>query len=520
MFVNDPVKIRRRANAATLFRRLFVPGIAFVFVNFAGLALVSAAEMAVTEARPAPGLSIELDQEWKPWVGDLGEMVERGVIRVLTVYSKTFYFVDRGTQRGVSYEMFREFESELNAKLALNQPLPGKWLRVQVVFIPVARDELLPALIAGKGDIAAANLSVTEERMKRVDFSTPVYTDVSEVVVSGVASPQLASIDDLAGMEVMVHKSSSFHEHLVSLNRRFASENKPPVIIREAPESLEPEDLIELVNAGLLPFTVVDKPLADFWKQVYPKVTVRADIAVHTGSNIAWAIRKDSPQLKAALDEFVAGHRKGTLLGNVIVKRYLADTKYLNDAASESERSKFSAVAKYFQKYGEQYDVDWLLMAAQGYQESQLNQSVKSRVGAIGIMQVMPATGKDLGVGDISQVEPNIHAGVKYMRWMIDQYYGDEPMTRLDKALFALASYNAGAGRIASFRREAARRGLDPNVWFHNVEYISAEKAGSETVTYVANIYKYYIAYSLIMEARQERERTLETARGRSREMR
>jgi len=131
-------------------------------------------------------------------------------------------------------------------------------------------------------------------------------------------------------------------------------------------------------------------------------------------------------------------------------------------------------------------------------------------------MQVMPATGKELGVGDINETEANIHAGIKYTRWMIDQYYAKEPMTKLDKALFAFASYNAGAGRISQLRKEAARRGLDPNVWFHNVEYVAAEKIGAETVTYVANIYKYYIAYKLILEAKEEREQAAEKMKGQS----
>jgi membrane-bound lytic murein transglycosylase MltF len=146
--------------------------------------------------------------------------------------------------------------------------------------------------------------------------------------------------------------------------------------------------------------------------------------------------------------------------------------------------------------------VDWLLMGAQGYQESQLNQSAKSPVGAIGVMQLMPATGKEMQVGDVTEIEANIHAGIKYMRFMIDQYYEKEPMTKLDKALFAFASYNAGAGRVRQLRQEAAKRGLDPNVWFQNVEYVAAEKVGQETVTYVSSIYKYYIAYRLVLESR------------------
>ena len=301
----------------------------------------------------------------------------------------------------------------------------------------------------------------------------------------------------------------------MGLNQRFAAQKKPAVILKEAPETLEDEDLIEMVNAGLIPFIVVDKHKADFWKQVFPKIRVHDGIALRTGGNIAWAIRKGSPQLKAALDDFLARHGKQTTTGNMILTRYLKSAKYVKDAASEAERKKFVALIKYFQKYGDKYDVDWLLMAAQGYQESQLNQAARSKVGAIGVMQVMPATGKELGVGDIRNVESNIHAGVKYVRWMIDQYYGNEPMTQLDKALFAFASYNAGAGRISQLRKEAAKRGLDPNVWFHNVEHIAAAKIGMETVTYVSNIYKYYITYSLILETMEEKKQATERMKGR-----
>lgn len=279
---------------------------------------------------------------------------------------------------------------------------------------------------------------------------------------------------------------------------------------------LEDEDLIEMVNAGLIPLIIVDRPIAEFWKQIFPKITVHEDVAVRTGGDIAWAIRKGSPKLKAAFDEFASRHGKGTLLGNTILKRSLSSAKYVKNAASESERRKFLARIDYFRKYGDKYDIDWLLMAAQGYQESRLDHAARSPVGAIGVMQVMPATGKDLGVGDITEVEANIHAGIKYMRWMMDHYYGDEPMTKLDKALFAFASYNAGAGRISQLRKEAAKRGLDPNVWFHNVEYVVADRIGAETVTYVGNIYKYSIAYHLLTEARDAREQAREKMKDKS----
>jgi membrane-bound lytic murein transglycosylase MltF len=475
---------------------------------------------AATEAKPSSPsprreqLTISPEEMMKPWTGDLDGMIQRKFIRVLTVYSKTFYFIDKGVQRGAVLDAFRIFEADLNKKLAKEKKLKHKHLKVRVVFIPVARGELLPALVAGKGDIAASSLGVTEERQKLVDFSLPMVSDAKVVIVSGPASPAISSVDDLAGKEVFVRKSSVYYEILTALNQRFATEKKPAVIIKEAPEELEDEDLLEMVNAGLVPLTLSADFLANFWKQIFLKIKVHNGVPLLTGGKIAWAIRKGSPQLKAVVDNFMARHAKGTSIGNQVLARYLKSAKYVKDAASEAARKKFLALIQYFQKYGDQYDVDWLLMEAQGYQESQLNQSVKSPLGAIGVMQVMPKTGKELKVGDVKKTEANIHAGVKYMRWMIDQYYEKEPMTKLDKALFAFASYNAGAGRISQMRQVAAKRGLDPNVWFHNVEYVTAEKIGEETVTYVANIYKYYIAYKLIMEARAEKAQALEKMQG------
>jgi membrane-bound lytic murein transglycosylase MltF len=197
----------------------------------------------------------------------------------------------------------------------------------------------------------------------------------------------------------------------------------------------------------------------------------------------------------------------------MIERRYLQNTNYVKNAAAETERRKLRSLVKMFETYGGKYNVDYLLMTAQGYQESRLDQSVKSRVGAIGVMQVMPATGKDLAVGDIRQTEPNVHAGVKYFRFMMDQYYKDDPMDELNKGLMTLASYNAGPGRIRQLRKEAADRGLNPNVWFGNVERVVSERIGRETVTYVSNIYKYYVAYRLVLDRDQARARAKEAVK-------
>ena len=455
-------------------------------------------------------LTINIASIQKPWAGDLDGMIERRLIRVLTVNSKTIYFVDKGVLRGTAVDYAKLFEEDLNKKLLAEKKLKNKNLKVRVVFIPVQRDQLLPALVAGRADIAAAGLTITPESRKLVDFTTAGMSNVNEVVVTGPASPKITSLDDLSGKSVFVRKSSSYYENLVTLNKKFAASRKPPVKLEEAPEVLEDEDLLEMLDAGLIPLIVVNKHTADFWKQVFTRIAVRDDVAVQTGGEIAWAIRKDSPQLKARLDDFARRNKAGTSIGNQLLTRYLKDLKYVKNAASEEERKKFLALVDYFKKYGDQYDVDWVLMGAQAYQESQLNQNAKSSVGAIGVMQLMPATAKEMNVGDVRKVEANIHAGIKYMRYMMDQYYEKEPMTKLDKALFAFASYNAGPARVRGLRQEAAKRGLDPNVWFHNVEYVAAEKVGQETVTYVSNIYKYYIAYRLVIENRAAKEKALE----------
>ena len=440
------------------------------------------------------------DRVLTPFTGDLDALVKRRMVRIGVTFNRTFYFLDKGVQRGVAYEYGRLVEERLNKYFKT-----GTDDKVHVVFIPLPRNLLLPALADGKVDLVAAQVTVRPELQKIVDFTNPTRMNVSEILVTGPGQPPLATVADLSGREVFVRELGSYHESLVALNQKFKTDGKPPVEIRLVPENLEDDDLLEMVNAGLIPATVVDDFLANFWAKIFPEITVHQNVAVRTGGTLAIAIRKNSPQLSKALNTFMGNYGLGTAFGNIVERKYLVSTTYAKSAASEAERKKFQAVVQLFRKYSDQYKVDYLLMAAQGYQESQLNQNAKSAVGAIGIMQVMPATGKELNVGDITKIEPNIHAGVKYMRVTADTFFKDEPMDNLNKALFTFASYNAGPGRVRRLRREAEKAGLDPNVWFGNVEVIAAERIGRETVTYVANIYKYYVAYRLVVEEAERR---------------
>jgi membrane-bound lytic murein transglycosylase MltF len=438
------------------------------------------------------------------WTGDFDGMRKRRLIRVLVVYNQTNFFIDKGTPRGITYDAFRMFEEHVNRKYKTRK------LPIHVAFIPVRREDILDLLQTGKGDVASAGLTITPERQKIVDFSDPILTDMDEIVVSGPGSPPLTSVDDLSGREVFVRESSVFHESLEKLNSDLEQRGKPPVRLRLAPEELEDEDLLEMLNAGLVKYVVANDYLARFWAKVLPKLRLNRGIVLRHDADLGWAIRKGSPQLKAEIDAFVAKHPEGSTTRAVLFAKYLKHTKFVKNAEAVAEMRKFERTVKLFRDFSDRYDMDYLLMAAQGYQESRLDQNAKSPVGAIGVMQVMPATGKDMKVGDIHQVDANIHAGVKYMRFMIDQFFADEPMDRINKGLFAFAAYNAGPGRIQSLRREAAKKGFDPNKWFHNVEVIASQRIGRETVTYVANIYKYYVAYRLVTEDQEARKKARE----------
>jgi membrane-bound lytic murein transglycosylase MltF len=476
-------------------------------------ALAPAPAPAADSARPSPGADLPggASHFVKPlvehWTGDLDGMIERRTIRVLVTPTRTQYWVDRGKQSGAEYDLVTAFDDRLNKKY-----LRKKHLKIGVIFIPTSRNDLIPALLDGRGDMAVGILTLTPERLAKADFGGPLFRGIREIPVTGPQSPVLNTIDDLAGKEVVVRRSSSYWTHLEALNRRFMSEGKPAVQLKAAPEDLTDDDLMEMVNAGLFGITVVDRYAALLWSKVFRDLRVHLDVAVNDSGEVGWLIRKGSPHLKAEIDSFARSHGQGTTFGNSVIKKYTGSTRFVKNAASPQAVERFRGMVDLFRKYADQYSLDYLLMVAQGYQESQLRQSTRSPVGAIGVMQVMPATGQSLKVGDIHQLEPNIHAGVKYIRFVIDQYFAREPMTELDRTLFAFAAYNAGPSRIQRFRAEAAKRGLDPNVWINNVEVVAAEKIGSETVTYVSNIYKYYVAYALTvqqMEARRNAAKQL-----------
>jgi len=462
------------------------------------------------EAAPPPIKLLATAEVVAPWKGDLDAMVKRRMIRCAVTLTRTSYFLDGTRQRGAVYELLRELEKFVNREHRTGT------LQISVVAVPTSRDQLLPSLAEGRVDIAAANLTITQERQKLVDFAAPFYDKAAEIVVTGPGAPELPDLAALGGRRVMIRRSSSYWSDLEKLNQRLKAEGKPAVKLVAMPEVLETEGILELANSGAVKITVADNYLADLWAKVFPRITLHPDLALREGGRIAWAIRKGSPGLKALLDRFVRSHRAGTLTGNVLIKRYFQNTRWISNPIDTTSEKKLLALRTIFDTYAKEYGFDPLMLMALAYQESGLDQSKRSAVGAVGIMQLLPSTAADpnVGIPDITTVDNNIHAGTKYLRFLRDRYFSDPAIDPLNAELFTFAAYNAGPARVAKLRSEAARMGLDPNRWFYNVEVVAAKRIGRETVRYVANIVRYSVAFDLGQAAVEKKNQAMRSETG------
>jgi membrane-bound lytic murein transglycosylase MltF len=464
----------------------YVAGLSALWV-FLCLTICSPETLAADLKRIAPLLS-------EKSTADLSDMRKRGVIRVLVTYKKTEYFVVNGQQRGFEYELMEQYERFINKSRKKGQ------LHFDVVYIPVPFDKLLSNLMEGRGDVAAAGLTITPARKEKVAFTNPYVDDINEVVVTHKSDTSIRSTDDLSGRIVYVLSGSSYVQHLAALSEKFKREDKAPIYIVESDPYLATEDILELVNAGIVDLTVADNHMARLWASVLPDIAVHENIAVNTDGKIAWAVRKNNPELLANLNEFLRTHRTGTELGNVLFTRYYENTRWIQNPLSESARDRLEKYHTLFQKYANEYKFDWLLVAALAFQESRLNPKKKSPRGAVGLMQIKPSTAKDknIRIKDINKVDNNVHAGVKYLAFLRDRYFSSPKIEPGSRDHFTLAAYNAGPAKVRKMRAKAEEMGLDPNVWFRNVERAAQQMVGSETTRYVANIYKYYLAYTLL----------------------
>ena len=436
---------------------------------------------------------------------DLDGLLKRRYIRVLTTLNQTNFFLHHGRFFGYEYEIVKGWEKELNTGKK------GKDLHTVVEFIPVNRDELIAKLVAGYGDIAAAGLTITDSRRRLADFTTPYLTGVDEVIVTHKQAFKPSTIEELAGRRVFVRKSSSYYESLTALNKKLRKAGKRPVKIIAADENLETEDILELVNTGAVDFTVSDSHIANIWTGIFSNLVIHKELKLRSGGEIAWMVRKNSPKLKASLNAFIKQRQKGTLLGNIYFERYYEKNAWIKNPLSSNRDKTLLKYKKLLKKYADRYGFDWQLLAALAYQESRFDHTQKNKSGAVGLMQVLPSTGKDknIGIRNVHLLENNIHAGVKYLAFLKNKYFNDVRIRPRDQVRLALAAYNAGPGKIQRVRAKTKQMGLDPNRWFRNVELATLKMVGQETVRYVSNINKYYVIYRFTSKVSETREKEM-----------
>ncbi len=459
--------------------------------------LVLPAAPSGAEAPTAP-----IIHQTQPMHGDLAEMKKRKFVRVLVSASQTNFFLVNGRPYGFEYELAKKYERFLNTGV------PKKEFQTHLLFIPVPFHRLIPELVAGKGDIAAGGLTIIPERQQQVSFSDPYFSHVDEVVVSHKGMQEISHLDELSGQVVFLVRGSSYVHHVQRVSDKLKRAGKAPIIITEADEVVEAEDILQIVNAGIYHRTVVDAHIAQLWASVLPNIVVHDDLKIFSGGQIAWAVRKDNPALRESLNAFMVQHKKGTLLGNIFFKRYYHNTKWITNPLRKNDQQKLNVLIPLFKKYGKLYGFDWRAIAALAYQESRLNNRKRSPRGAIGIMQVLPQTarGREVNIPDIENLENNIHAGVKYLAHLRDHHFKDPQLGAAAQVNFVFAAYNAGPTRIQRLRTQAKKRGLNPNIWFDHVEEMALEYIGQETVQYVSKIHKYYIAYQLLEESPEKKK--------------
>ena len=454
----------------------------------------AAAEVEATPPPPAqpPALGRATTRD----VGDLDRVLEERRLRVLVPYARPFFFVEDGQPKGITFELFREFGTWLEEQNDLRRG------DLSIICIPCPLDAVVPWLNEGYGDVAAGALTITPERSAEVAFTAPLVKDVDEVLLASQDAPPVASLSDLAGREVWVADGSSYAEHLAARSEELVAKGLEPIRIMRARPTLTTTALIEMVHAGILDYIVCDAYLAELWAQELDGLRLHLDVKVHTGGELAWAMRKDNTQLHAALNEFAKTAKKGSLLGNILIKRYFGSTKWIHNPIDEEHRARIDRYAGWIQELSEEYDFDWLRVAAQCFQESRLDPDAVSRSGALGLMQLLPSTAKDMGCEDPTDPKQNLRAGIKYLDWLRTNFFDEPELEEEERMNFILAAYNAGPGNVRRWRKEAPEHGLDPNRWRHNVERLALEHVGVQPVRYVDNIEAYYVAYTLAIELR------------------
>ena len=420
-------------------------------------------------------------------VRDLAEIRRSGVLRVLVNQSRNSSGEIKGEAIGVEYARLRAFEQYLNRNAA-----SGKAITLKIV--PKAKDQLLGALQRGEGDLVAPGELLPLTGMKGISRSRPVVSDVALVLVSRHGGPRYQRLEQLSGRSLALPPGSAAGPALAQLNKQLMERKLAPIVAEWVDPTLAVEDVLEMVQAGVYPATVVEQTIAQRWAKVMPKLRIEQHLSLGEKTSMHWFVRKEASMLRASADRFLKDYDLPDNQDAAFerVYRRLYKVQYPLDRVG---RQRLEKVRPTLQRYAEQIELDWLNLAALAFKESTLNPAARGAGGATGLMQVTPATARAMGVSNVQQLDNNVQASARYLANIRRNYFASPRLNERERMAFILAAYNLGPQRVQSMRAEARRRGLNPDQWFFQVERIAMETVGMGVVAYVNSVNKYYLAY-------------------------
>lgn len=475
-----------------------------VFTLFA-TAVLLAADPSTAYARgkshkSAPRLPQVVHQPQENQDNNQVEAVLPKKLRALVAYSKTDFFFSDNQPRGLAYDFVREYEK------FLNEGVKKAARKTRIQIIPVAPDQLIPSLLSGQGDLAATMLSITPERQEQVAFATSAEHLVDELVVTHGSEGGFDSLQDLSGRTILLTHGHPFRDTLGKINQALITDGHKPIKIKEAAPELSTEDLLEMVNSGAAPMTIAEDYKARLWAKVLPAIKVQEELKLTSAKVVGIAVQKQQPELRRSLESFLHTTEQNVLLGTTSYDHYFENTDWIANLATDKEQRKLRNHAGLFKRYGNKYGIDHLALLAQAYKESGLVNVRRGMGGAVGIMQILPSTARAsmVGMPNIANLETNIHAGAKYLAYLRDTFFSDPKLRQEDRFAFTWAAYNMGPNKLLRMREKAEEMGLDPDRWFGNVELAAGKALGRQVVKYVSDVYKYYVALTLLNETNGE----------------
>ena len=423
-------------------------------------------------------------------VRDLSDIRRTGQLVVLINQSRNSSGEIKGKAIGVEAVRLRAFVDYLN-----QQQAKAGQKKIVLKLIPKAKDQLLSALARGEGDMVAPGELLGEVKAPDIVASHAIVAQVPMILVTGPKSSGYSSLDKLSGRTVVLPPGSAAGPALLKLNKQFAKHKQAPIKIEWVDPSLAVEDVLEMVQAGIYPATMVEKTIAERWATVMPKLQLASSVQLGE-DDMHWFFRSSSGQLQATVDQFLKNHHTSSASQNVAFSKAYQRLYRVHQPLDEVGRQRLEKVRPTLQRYAKKHQFDWLGLAALAFKESTLNPAARGSSGGVGLMQITPGTAQRVGVSGIHQLDNNVQASARYLADLRRNYFSSPKLNERERLAFTLAAYNLGPERVEGLRAEALRRGLNPDQWFFQVERVAMETLGMGVVSYVNSVNKYFLAYS------------------------